>query len=96
MAKNADIERSVHADASSAALINEVKQYNTNNAEIASRQMEMMHRVDLTLRAFNAASDRWSSRLFWLTVVLAFLSVVLVVFGGETMYLAWVTLERMR
>lgn len=68
--------------------------YSGADGQIVSRQLEMSRRLRISIAAFNASSDKWSVRLFALSVVLVVFTAVLIVIAIETAYLAWVLLER--
>jgi len=97
-------EKSVHEGTSEGRIVNELWRMANGqglNAQMMAFQAEITHRNNVALRAFNASSDLWSSRLYRLTVmlvvltgVLALFTIALIAIAIESMNLAWVLLER--
>lgn len=81
---------SVHEGTGEESIVNELWKMAKDqgvNAQMMAFQAEMTRRNNVAMRAFNASSDKWSRRLFWLTFVLAGLTTIL-------MALTWALLER--
>jgi hypothetical protein len=82
--------KSVHETTSEVRIVNEAWRLADGgglNAQLMAFQMEMTRRNNVALRAFNASSDKWSKTLIAATVVL-------IVFTGVLIYLAWALLQR--
>ena len=91
-------EQSVHEDTSEEGIANAAWKLAADQYDrvIGAYQIEMIRRNNIALRAFDASSDRWSRRLFRLTVVLVVFTAALIAIAIESGYLAWVLLERTR
>lgn len=87
------VKRSIHADAPDADIIKELSG-NPLGEHSVSFKAEMSSRLRRALLEYSESSERWARRLFWATVAVAVLTVVLVIVAIETAYLAWVLLAR--
>jgi hypothetical protein len=89
--------KSVHDATSEEEIVNAAwKLTGSDDRILTAYNIEMVRRNNVALRVFNGSSDRWSRRLSRLTLGLIVLTVVLIIVAAESMYLAWVLLERSR